>query len=335
MMQPTFSGAKYSRDVLLMNSTVNSMKASKPDVTGLIALFGGAAAISLAPLFVRMSETGPTATAFYRLLLAQPALWILLQFSRVPDHPQNSGSSGDHPLRPSIKSWPWFGLAGAMFAFDMGFWHESIHMTSIANSTLIANAAPFFVILGARIFFHERMPPRFLLLVAMAIIGTALLVQASFSTSGLRLKGDIFALITAFFYGAYQLCVKYLRNRNFHPISILAYSGIPSMILLGIGAVLLGEKLSSDQSQTWMALSGLALFSHVGGQGLIVFAFGRLPASMASLGLLLQPLLVILLGWGFYGEKLGLWQIIGAIVLMASLYLATISPAPGGRSIPD
>lgn len=130
------------------------MKGDKPDLTGLLALFAGAAAISLAPLFVRMSETGPTATAFYRLLLAQPALWVILHFSKIPHSPQLSDTSGDHPLRPSKKSWPWFGLAGAMFALDMGFWHESIHMTSIANSTLIANAAPFFVILGAKFFFN-------------------------------------------------------------------------------------------------------------------------------------------------------------------------------------
>lgn len=174
-----------------------------------------------------------------------------------------------------------------------------------------------------------------MLLVTMAIVGTALLVQASISTSGPRLKGDLFALITAFFYGSYQLCVKYLRNRNFHPLCILAYSGMPSMILLGIGAVLLGEKLSSTEWQTWMALSGLALFSHLGGQGLIVFAFGRLPASMASVGLLLQPLLVILIGWVFFKEKLANWQITGALILLASLYLATISPAPRDQNSSD
>ncbi|MGH7948477.1 MAG: hypothetical protein ACREQF_04565 [Candidatus Binataceae bacterium] len=38
------------------------------------ALLLGATAIGLAPIFVRLSETGSTATAFWRLALAVPFL---------------------------------------------------------------------------------------------------------------------------------------------------------------------------------------------------------------------------------------------------------------------
>jgi hypothetical protein len=39
------------------------------------ALLAGACVIGSAPIFVRLSEVGPTVTAFYRLLLALPLLW--------------------------------------------------------------------------------------------------------------------------------------------------------------------------------------------------------------------------------------------------------------------
>ena len=38
-------------------------------------LFLGAAAISLAPIFVRLSELGPSATAFYRVFFALPVFF--------------------------------------------------------------------------------------------------------------------------------------------------------------------------------------------------------------------------------------------------------------------
>ena len=55
--------------------------------TALIALFAGALAIAFAPIFVRLSEVGPTATAFWRVALATPVLaaWMVAErpgFSR-------------------------------------------------------------------------------------------------------------------------------------------------------------------------------------------------------------------------------------------------------------
>jgi hypothetical protein len=39
-------------------------------------------AIAFAPIFVRVSEVGPLATAFWRLLLAWPALWVWIALER-------------------------------------------------------------------------------------------------------------------------------------------------------------------------------------------------------------------------------------------------------------
>ena len=61
------------------------------DAVGMAALFVGATGIGLAPILVRLSETGPVATAFYRILLAQPILWLLL--NRQPKRAEESGTS--------------------------------------------------------------------------------------------------------------------------------------------------------------------------------------------------------------------------------------------------
>lgn len=100
-----------------------------------LALLLGAVAIAFSPIFVRLSELGPFSTAFYRVALALPAFWFWMAF------PQ---SKAELVRTPSTrKDYARLTLAGVFFAGDLAFWHWSINLTSVANSTLLANAAPF------------------------------------------------------------------------------------------------------------------------------------------------------------------------------------------------
>ena len=43
----------------------------------LFALFAGATCIALSPIWVRVADVGPTASAFWRVALAAPLLWVV------------------------------------------------------------------------------------------------------------------------------------------------------------------------------------------------------------------------------------------------------------------
>ena len=128
----------------------------------LLALFAGASAIGLAPIFVRLSELGPVATAFYRLLLALPVLgvWLLFENRRATTVPR-----ADRKLLLA---------AGLFFAADLAVWHWSIRFTTVANATLLANSAPLFVTLASWLWLGERIRSRFLLGMAIAFSGAVL-----------------------------------------------------------------------------------------------------------------------------------------------------------------
>jgi drug/metabolite transporter (DMT)-like permease len=63
-----------------------------PAGLALVALLAGAAGIAFAPIFVRTSEVGPVATAFWRVLLALPILWAWMEIE---------GRRSGKPGRPS------------------------------------------------------------------------------------------------------------------------------------------------------------------------------------------------------------------------------------------
>ena len=97
------------------------------------ALLLGATCIALSPIFVRLSEAGPTATAFWRTALALPILWPLFFVQKASPAAASAGTS------------VLLVAAGLAFAGDLAFWHAAIGLTSVANSTLLANLASIFV----------------------------------------------------------------------------------------------------------------------------------------------------------------------------------------------
>lgn len=290
----------------------------------LIALFAGAFAIGVAPIWVRLSDLGPSATAFYRLLFAQPCFWIWMFFEKFLDKKSQSKNPNSQRSKPEsmsviLKCQLFF--AGLLFALDMVFWHWSILKTSVANSTLLTNAAPIFVTLGAWFWFHEKITRRFIEGLLLAILGAAILSGESLSReSAAHLQGDGIALLAAVFYGAYMLSVKQLRE-SLTPVQIMAWSGIASTISLGIIAWISGEHFVPQSKSGWGILIALAITGQVAGQTLIAFAFKHLPASFSSVGLLFQPAVAAFLSWMILNETMNPMQIVGAIIILLGIFV--------------
>ena len=276
----------------------------------LSALLLGATCIALSPIFVRLSEAGPTATAFWRTALALPALWPLYLLQR-PGHsrPQNR-------LRLLLLA------AGLAFAGDLAFWHAAIGRTSVANSTLLANLASVLVTLAAWVFLRQRPRGVFLAGLATALAGVALLVHSSVRFSSGGVVGDAFGVVTAMFYAAYLLAVKELRDRRCGTLPIMALTSTITALVLFPVALASGEPILPRSAAGWLDVLGLALISHAAGQGLIAYALAHLPAAFSSVGLLLQPVMAALFAWGLLGEPLGMLQLAGGLIVLAGIYLA-------------
>ncbi len=285
----------------------------------LAALFAGATAIATAPLFVKVSETGPVATAFWRVALALPALWAWALLDTGAQHWRH-GKNHSGMLA----------AIGVFFAGDLAVWHWSIVLTSVANATLLANLAPIFVAAAAWIFFSARPRPLFLTGLVTSTGGTALLIGGDFGHGGTALIGDALGVVTALFYAAYQMAVTRLRAQV-STASLMAWSSTVMAIILLPIAVLSGEALLPHSATGWLWLIGLALIAQVAGQSLIAYAMAHLPGVFSSVGLLLQPVMAALFAWVLLAEALGLAQMAGGLLVLGGIVLArqaTAQPRP-------
>jgi drug/metabolite transporter (DMT)-like permease len=103
---------------------------------------------------------------------------------------------------------------------------------------------------------------------------------------------------------------------------IMAYSSSISSIGLLAIAYVSGEQLMPQTWQAWSAVIALAFISHAGGQGLIAYALAHLPASFATLSLLLQPVITATVSWGLFAQTLSPLQIGGGLLVLGGLGLA-------------
>ena len=287
----------------------------RSDPRAVLALLLGAAAIGFAPILARLTETGPAAAAFWRLAFATPLLAMLAFRASQP------------AARPSR----WAVAAGVFFALDMAFWHYGLVYTSVANATVLTNLTPVVVTAAAWVLLGER--PRRLFVAALALAVAGAVAMALAKGSGGRGTnpplGDMLSAITALWYGGYFLCVRRARE-DATASSVMFWAGLTGAPLLLAGAVALGEDLLPATAAGWAACGALGLM-HVAGQGSIAWALGRLPTALASVTVLVQPVVAAILGWLVFSERVTPMQGLGAAVLLAGVILAQASAAGGKK----
>lgn len=277
----------------------------------LAVLLMGACIIGLAPILVRLSDAGPSATAFWRLTFSLPLLAVLAS--------RNGGVQG--PSRATV-------LAGVAFALDLGFWHYGIEYTSVAKATVLSNLTPVVVTAVAWVVLKQQPRRLFLLAVALAVAGAWIMAAArdSGALGKAPTLGDAFSAATAIWYALYFLAVGAARQTQ-AATRIMFWSSLTGAPLVLLAGVLLGERLTPATAGGWAACVGLGIM-HVAGQGSIAWALGRLPPATASVTVLIQPVVAGLLGWVLFGEIFGHLQVLGAAVALSGVVLAQWSSRP-------
>ncbi|MBL8697004.1 MAG: DMT family transporter [Alphaproteobacteria bacterium] len=275
------------------------------------ALLLGAMCIGLSGIFVKLSEVGPQANAFFRIAGAAPFYWAFLAL--VP------GSRTRARIDP--RQWRLLLLASLVVVGDYACWHVSLKLTSVANSTLLANLVPIFVALHAALFLGKSPRRLFLLAMAITLSGAALLLGGSLSLSADRALGDGLGVVTAMFYAAYVVIVAELRTRM-TTATLMAWTGTIAGPLFLPLAFLFDELILPRSLEGWTTVLALILVCQVAGSGLIAYALAHMPTTFSSLTLLAQPVFSALAAWAILGERLGTGELLGGALVLAGIYLA-------------
>jgi drug/metabolite transporter (DMT)-like permease len=279
----------------------------------LAALVLGAVVIGGSPILVRVSSVGPLATSFWRLSLALAPLWYWFQRS-ARDH-----TAGRIPRL--AKEHVAAALPGVFLAADLAAWQTSLHMTSVANATLLVNVAPILTTLAGWLFLRQAVSGVFFAGLVLSMAGIVVLRGGPSAMAGGAFRGDALALVAAAFYAGYLLFLG--RARQTYQTAVIMLWSTTSAALCTLPLVLVFETtLWPSTASGWAVLFALAWIGHAGGQGLVTFSLAWLPTNFASLTLLIQPVVAACLAWLLLGESLGASQIVGGLIVIAGIMLA-------------
>jgi len=282
--------------------------AARREAAGFAALVAGAMAMGISPVFVRLADVGPFASAFWRVALALPALYAWMRWvERAPAPARRVGL-------PTL-------LAGLAFTGDLLFWHASILRTSVANATFFATTAPIWVVAFTWLLFGRRAGRGVLAGLALCLLGGAALLGHTLRLAPEHALGDAFGIATGVFFGLYFLAVEAARREVSAARVTFEASLVTAACLLAV-AVATEPALFPRSGSGLAALVAMAWISHAGGQGLLSVALGRLPATFSSLVIFLEAIAAAAFAYVLLGEPLTGAQAAGGLLIMAGIFVA-------------
>ena len=283
---------------------------SSPDPRGLGALILGASLLGFAAMLVRWAfPAGPLVVGFYRMAFALPAVAVLAWRTRCPG-----------PWRPRL----WGLLAGACFVTDLWMWHTALHLTSAANATLLVTLAPIWVAAAAVLWMGARLRKRFWLGVVLALAGALVLGLAKGARWGTGL-GELLGALASLAYAAFTLALGRAR-RALSAEEALLWVVVGASVLFGLLGWTRGEAFTGFPLRSWSALLGLGLGVQVLAWWLITWGLGHVSTDLGAMGLMMQPVATVLLGWVLLAEGVKPLQGLGILLVLAGIALCALAP---------
>jgi drug/metabolite transporter (DMT)-like permease len=130
----------------------------------------------------------------------------------------------------------------------------------------------------------------------------------------------VLAIGSSLFYAAYLLNTQRIRQRM-DTLTFMWLSSASASVVLLAYCLVRGLPLSGFSTNTWLALFALAIISHVVGWLAINYSLGHLPAPIASVSLLSQPVITALLSVPLLGEGLSIYQFVGGALVLLGIYV--------------
>ncbi|MDQ2998589.1 MAG: DMT family transporter [Chloroflexota bacterium] len=238
-------------------------------------------------------------------------------------------------LRVSRRDLRGLALVGAIsIGIYHALWVFSVALNGAAVAVVLIYTFPTFVTVGAWLLFGERIGWPQVAALALALFGCALLVRAYdpavFQVSWL---GTLVGLATGITHAGYVLySQRSVESRS--PWTSMTYTmlfGSIVLLILWYGSAAFGAteavgagsvvRAVGDTATPWLALLVLALGPTLGGYALFTLALRYIPGRLASLAVMIEAPVSVLLAVIFLGERLEWPQILGIALILGAVGL--------------
>jgi len=271
---------------------------------------------------VVLREIPPPAWAVIRVW---SAALLLLAVARL------TGRSLSLP-RGDIARLAFYSLFGVVI--NQWLFVEGLARTSPTHASILMTGIPLATLLFALALRREALVPARVLALGLGLLGVVLVIGRGSGAGAVEatLAGDILILVNATSYSFFLVISKRLLDRV-DPLvatAILLSFGALGMLVPGLSSVAaLDPRTISDG--TWALAAFIVIFPTAAAYLMTTWALSRVESSVVALFIYLQPLIASGLSIAFLGDRIAPREILGAVLVFASVYLALRRP---GRARP-
>lgn len=211
------------------------------------------------------------------------------------------------------------------FFFFQIFFTEGVQLTTSGNASLILGCLPVSVALINHCHRFETITRQMVLGIVLSLAGVAVMVVGTgkeIALSGVHITGAVMLLIGQIFYGYYTVYSRRLTS-VYSSYQITAYILLLSTGLFTVIALpsLLKTPWLELPLPAWLSIFYSGLFPLCLGNFLWIWGTGIIGSAKASLYNNLPPVFAVTAGYLFLGETFGQWQLVGAMLIFAGLYM--------------
>ena len=210
-------------------------------------------------------------------------------------------------------------VAGVLFGAEFTLIYQGLNYTTATRATLFIYLAPFFVVLGARIFLPAdrfRLPQW----LGLSLSFAGMLVAFGVPTPALdprQMLGDVMMVGSALLWAATTLTIKASALNRISAEKVMLYQLVVSAPMLALAAWAFGEHIAQVPSALAVGALAYQTFWVVSVTFVIWFALvARFSASRLSAFTFLTPLFGVAAGRLVLGEPLT-WAFAAAVALVA------------------
>lgn len=226
--------------------------------------------------------------------------------------------------RLTLRQIKLFAMRGVVHTFAVILWFFAMARIPIAEVTAMNYLSPIYITLGAALFLGERLPPRRLAAVIVALVGALIILRPGIKAVEI---GHIAMLGTAVFFAAGYLIAKQLSG-EVSPAVIVGMLSIT--VTVGLAPFAWSVWVTPTMAQVgWLFL--VACFATAGHYAMTL-AFAAAPLTVTQPMTFLQLVWAVILGAVVFGEAVDGWVIFGGAVIMASVSFITWREAVARRN---
>lgn len=225
-------------------------------------------------------------------------------------------------LKIKFRDIPLF-LGTGIFSIVFFNWcyFTAIQEVSLSLAVILLYTGPAFVVLMSRLFFGEPLNAQKIIAMILTLLGCILVIRL-FPLNEITIStfGILLGLGSGFGYALYSIFGK-VALRSYSSLTIITYTFVfASLALIPISGYTIDHSLF-DSDEVWWSILGLGFLPTALAYLLYTKGLSMIESGRASITATVEPLVATLLGVLLYAEKLTALQVVGFILIIASVLL--------------